>query len=85
MKDSSRLSCEYLLLWAQLRATRQVIQLDSPLCQAPLFCDRLWLLVKKQAMRRAKQQSLPVIPSFELSSAFDALPVKALLQATRPG
>jgi hypothetical protein len=60
------------------------MRLDLPPCQAPLFCDRL-LLVKKQAMRRAKQQSLPVIPSFELSSACDALPVKALLQATRPG
>ena len=64
MKDSSlpALFCEYLLLWAHLPGTWQVkaTQLDSLLCQLPLFCDRAWLLVKSRATRQAKaiQRSL---------------------------
>jgi hypothetical protein len=65
--------CEYLLLWAWLRATQPAMQLDWLLCQPPLFCHRAWLPVKSRAPQQAKtmQRFRLVMPSFELSCACD--------------
>jgi hypothetical protein len=84
VKDLSPLFCECLLLLAWLRATRQAMQPDSPLCPPRLFYDRPWLL-KKQATRQAKaMQRFPLMmPSFELSFACDVLPARVPLQAIR--
>ena len=73
------------LFWAWLRVMQQVKQPDWLLCRPQLFCDRVWLLVKKPVQQQAKKMRRfrLVTPSFELSCACDVLPV--LLRATRPG
>ena len=90
-KDSllSPLSCEYLLLSAQLRATQRVktMQPDQLLPQPPLFCHRASLPVKPRAPQQATKmrRSLLVKPSFEPSCACHVLTARALLQATLLG
>jgi len=89
-KDSllSPLSCECLLLSAQLRATQRVktMQLDQLLPQPPLFCHRASLPVKPRAPQQAKKMRRfrLAMPSFEFSYACDVLPGTVLLRATLP-
>ena len=89
-KDSllSPLSCECLLLSAQLRATQRVktMQLDQLLPQPPLFCHRASLPVKPRTPRQAKKMRRfrLAMPSFEFSYACDVLPGTVLLRATLP-